>query len=100
MTIEPVVTFGFPEHEFHVGDIVRHFKRETLTDEEKRDLKYLYMIDAIATHTETGEKLVIYHSIDGTNKVCARPIEMFVSEVDHDKYPFIKQKYRFEVVEV
>ena len=84
---------------FCVGDVVRHFKYETLTEEEKKRNKYTYQIDHVAKHTETGEDLIIYHSLDGNKKICARPMDMFISEVDRVKYPNIKQKYRFEVVQ-
>ena len=67
--------------EMHMGDIVRHFKRETVE------------------HTETGEKLVVYQALYAPFKICARPYAMFMSEVDREKYPAIKQKYRFEVVQ-
>ena len=78
------------------GDIVCHFKRETLTDEERKTNKYIYRIEGVAEHTETGEELVIYTALYGDFRTYARPAEMFFGEVDRDKYPDIKQKYRFE----
>ena len=86
---------------FYPGDIVRHFKRETVTD--KTSQQYLYKIVGIANHTETGEQLIIYQPVSGMMDKAAgfdfyvRPLEMFMSEVDHEKYPDIKQKYRFEL---
>lgn len=83
--------------DIHVGDIVRHFKREWVSAETS---EYLYKVLAFAQHTETGERLVIYQALYAPFKVCARPYAMFMSEVDREKYPEIKQKYRFEKVEM
>lgn len=85
---------------FHVGDIVQHFKREILNDEERKQNKYLYVIHGLAEHSETRECLVIYQAVYGNRQTYVRPYNMFISKVDHEKYPEIKQKYRFEVVEV
>ena len=57
-----------------------------------------YKVITTAWHTETAEKLVIYISMGVGGNVFARPIDMFMSEVDHEKYPDVKQKYRFEYI--
>lgn len=86
-----------------VGDIVQHFTREYLKDNwVDSSSKYLYKIIGFAQHSETKEKLVIYQALFKDEKsevnfgLYARPYDMFMSEVDHYKYPDIKQKYRFE----
>ena len=80
-----------------VGDIVQHFKREWVSAETS---EYLHKVLAFAQHTETGERLVIYQALYSPFKVCARPYTMFMSEVDREKYPDIRQQYRFEKVKV
>lgn len=83
--------------DIRVGDIVQHFKREWVS---KDTSEYLYKVLAFAQHTETEENLVIYQGLYSPFKICARPYGMFMSEVDREKYPDIKQQYRFEKVQV
>ena len=58
----------------------------------------------IAEHSEKEEKLVVYYCMDNNGRtnhkdgIYARPLDMFLSEVDHEKYPDITQKYRFEEI--
>ncbi len=78
---------------FEQGEIVQHFKREKTGTV---GTQYLYEIIGEAEHTESGEKLMIYRALYGEMRVFARPLDMFMSEVDREKYPEIHQKYRFE----
>lgn len=73
-----------PFPDYPSGTVMRHFKGN------------FYQIDAISEHTETGEWLVIYHSLKEPGKIWARPAAMFFSPVDREKYPNADQSMRFE----
>ena len=74
----------------NTGEIWKHFKGNC------------YTILAVGHHSETKERMVVYYDTSGKNSTinnpCIRPLDMFMSEVDHEKYPDVKQKYRFEKV--
>ncbi|MBF1113105.1 MAG: DUF1653 domain-containing protein [Solobacterium sp.] len=79
--------------EFALGDIIQHFKRETV---DQNSMQYLYEFIGVATHSETRDRVVVYRALYGDKGLFVRPYEMFMEEVDHVKYPEIRQKYRFE----
>ena len=69
-----------------VGGVYRHFKGN------------LYSLEGVATHSETGEKMVVYKALYGNHELYVRPYDMFISKIDKDKYPFSDPEYRFELV--
>ena len=71
---------------FHPGDLVQHFKREGLTEEEKRTNRYLYRIIGTAIHSETREPMVIYRALYGEYGLWVRPAAMWNETVDRDGY--------------
>ena len=74
--------------ELQLKKVYRHFKGNW------------YLAEDIATHSETGEKFVVYRALYGSQDLYIRPYDMFISEVDHEKYPNVKQKYRFELANI
>ncbi len=89
---------------FYKGDIVQHFKRETITEEQLKEKPNLYLYEIIGTarNTESKEEVMVYKPLYPTECMngvdfVVRPLEMFMSDVDRDKYPNISQKYRFEL---
>lgn len=75
-------------NEIKVKKIYKHFKGD------------LYFVEDIAIHSETKEKYVVYRALYGNNDLYIRPYDMFASPVDREKYPDVKQEYRFELQDI
>lgn len=75
--------------EVKIKGIYKHFKGDN------------YILEDIATHSETDEEFVVYRPLYGdTNKLYIRPYDMFFSEIDKEKYPDAEQTYRFELQDI
>ena len=74
--------------ELKINGIYKHFKGN------------YYIVENIAYDSETKREVVVYRRLYSDNSLWVRDKEMFLSEVDHKKYPNVSQKYRFELIEV
>ncbi len=74
--------------ELKIKGIYKHFKGD------------MYIVEDVAIHSETKEKYVVYRALYGDTTLYIRPYEMFLSKVDKQKYPDVKQEYRFELQEI
>lgn len=74
--------------EIKINGIYRHFKGDH------------YLVVDVANDSETKSKFVVYRQLYGEGKLWIRPLDMFLSEVDREKYPDVNQKYRFELLNI
>lgn len=74
--------------ELKLKRVYRHFKGD------------YYLVEDLARHSETGEDYVVYRKLYGDGSLWVRPLSMFLSEVDHEKYPDCRQTFRFELQEI
>ena len=70
------------------GRIYKHFKGD------------LYLVEGIVLHSESKEKMVLYRALYGNGLRYVRPLEMFMSKVDKEKYPNVEQEYRFQLQDI
>lgn len=75
-------------NELKLNRVYRHFKGD------------YYLVVDIARHSETQEEMVVYRRLYGDGSLWVRPKAMFLSEVDREKYPDVKQQYRFQLMEI
>lgn len=75
-------------NELKINGIYKHFKGD------------LYLVIDVAIHSEEKKEYVVYRALYGDSKLYIRPKEMFLSKVDKNKYPDVKQEYRFQLQDI
>ena len=75
-------------NELKLNGIYKHFKGD------------YYLVEDIVIDSETNKEMILYKSLYEDCIRYVREKSMFLSEVDHDKYPEVKQKYRFELQDI
>ena len=76
------------ERKVKIHGVYKHFKGD------------YYLVEDVATHSETREIYIVYRRLYGEGDLYIRPYDMFLSEVDRVKYPDVEQKYRFELQDI
>ena len=74
--------------EIQLHRVYKHFKGD------------YYLVEDLAHDSETDEEVVIYRKLYGDGSLWVRPLSMFLSEVNHERYPNVKQRFRFELVDI
>ena len=74
--------------ELKINRVYKHFKGD------------YYLVEGLAKDSETKKDVVVYRRLYEDGGLWVRPLDMFLSEVDHEKYPNVKQKYRFELQDI
>ena len=74
--------------EIQLHRVYKHFKGD------------YYLVEDLARDSETDEEVVIYRKLYGDGSLWVRPLSMFLSKVDHERYPNATQRYRFELVDI
>ncbi len=76
------------KQEIQLHRVYKHFKGD------------YYLVEDLAHDSETDEEVVIYRKLYGDGSLWVRPLSMFLSKVDHERYPSATQRYRFELVDI
>ena len=58
-----------------------------------------YIVTDLAVNSETEEIMVVYKNFLDPSQVWVRPLDMFISKVDSEKYPDVKQEFRFKRID-
>lgn len=84
------------DNRMNVQEQVKHMKNAIVGFRYRHFKGGVYVVTDIAVHSESEEPMVIYKNFNNPDLVWCRPLNMFLSEVDHEKYPDAKQLMRFE----
>lgn len=75
-------------NQLKIHGIYKHFKGD------------YYLVEDTCFDSETKKEMVLYRRLYDDGTLWVRPLDMFLSEVDHNKYPNVSQKYRFELQDI